>query len=164
MSGTADVGPVVAAPSTSVDLGDRLLERVEISATVAEELARQAVRHASGRGIAFSIAVTDRGGELVVLYRMDGASAATTRLATAKAWTACALGLPTEIWGRETLPEGSSWGLPFAAGGAFTALGGGIPARLGSVLVGAIGVSGGSIDDDIACARAALEAIGFEVS
>ncbi|MFQ5879623.1 MAG: heme-binding protein [Dehalococcoidia bacterium] len=103
-------------------------------------------------GITVTIAVVDAGGHLVALSRMDGARFPTTDIARGKAFTAAA-------FQRESAQMGQN---PFFATGPelggrrVVPLGGGIPIRQGDQVVGGVGVSGGTSDQDVECAQAGL--------
>jgi glc operon protein GlcG len=115
---------------------------------------------ASGRGLAVTIAVLDRGGHVVAQARMDGIHVGTVAVSIAKARTAVLYNRPT-----------SALAAAFAGGNTALAtlpelvlLPGGIPLVVGTSLVGAIGVSGAApeVDDAIAAAGAAAFHQGVE--
>lgn len=132
-------------------------------ATVALALARRLIAaaeaEADARGVRMGIAVVDPAGEPVAVSRMDGASPVALKLAVDKAFTAAAFNAPTDGWGEVTAPGGADWGLTSALGGRVLLLPGGLPLRVGGVLVGAIGVSGAAPAVDLACATAAVQAV-----
>lgn len=123
---------------------------LELALRTCEAAVRQAVRE----GALISVAVVDAGGHLVALQRMDGARIADPGLAQGKAHTAVAHRMPTADLAPLVLPGGELYGL---AGDRYVCVGGGLP--LGgadsSRVVGAVGVSGGTIAQDMACAEAA---------
>jgi uncharacterized protein GlcG (DUF336 family) len=133
-------------------------ERSVISAEGALGLIEAAQRAASSAGIAVSISVCDPGGLPVAFLRMDGAPLGTIGLATNKAYSAAMFATPTHVWhgilaGDEALREG------LLGTERFTTLGGGIPLLAGGALLGALGVSGGSVDQD----REVAESVVAEV-
>lgn len=123
----------------------------------AAALCAAAVKAATARGLAVSVAIADAGGNLVSFARMDDAEIAGTVLAPDKAYTAVANSAATHELARAALPGGPLFGLHAAAGGRFVVFGGGIPLRRDGRIVGAVGVSGAPDPaDDVACAEAAV--------
>jgi len=121
------------------------------------------VREAAAReGLAVSSAVCDRGGNAVASARMDGAALGAMALAVDKAYTAVLWQVPTGEFMQSTQPGGVDWGFNTTTGGRVVVYAGGMPIFAGSELVGGLGVSGGTGEQDEACARAALTAEGLE--
>lgn len=118
--------------------------------------ARRAVEAASAgadrHGLAVVVAVVDAGGTLVTMDRMDGAPLLSVDLAVDKAWTAVAFGIPTEQWWPLLRDDPAlAAGLPHRP--RLVIFGGGVPLRAGGALVGGIGVSGGTAQQDAAIAQ-----------
>jgi len=129
--------------------------------SLASRMTEAAVRHAAGLGVAVSAAVVDSGGHLVHFQRMDRAEIAGPTLAVDKAFTAVAHRIATAELGPLAGPDGELAGLAANGGGRYVVFGGGLPcwADAGTpdaIVVGGIGVSGGSVEQDIACAEAGL--------
>jgi uncharacterized protein GlcG (DUF336 family) len=116
-------------------------------------------RKASELQIPYNIAVVDAGGGLVAHERMDGAWLGSVDIAIDKAWTARAFDLSTEELARFTQSGQSGFGVNTTNGSRVVIFGGGIPIKVAGAVIGAVGASGGSVEDDIAVARAA--AAGF---
>lgn len=112
------------------------------------------------RSVLVSAAVVDAGGNLVAFGRMDGAEIAGPVLAVDKAFTAVANRLATSELGHLAAPGGELFGLHANAGGRFVIFAGGVPLVAGGEIVGGVGVSGASADDDEACARAGAAVLG----
>src|SRR3712207_1906283 len=104
-----------------------------------------------------SVAVADQGGHLVHFQRMDRAEIAGPTLAVDKAFTAVAHRIDTAELGTLTAPGGPLWGLQANGAGRYVVFAGGLPCWHGAVVVGGVGVSGGSAEEDLACARSALQ-------
>jgi uncharacterized protein GlcG (DUF336 family) len=108
-------------------------------------------------GAPMSIAVVDAGGYLVAFERMDGCSFLSCEIAIGKAWTAAAVGLTTAMFSQ--IAGGDT---AFLVGGAVVnhgrllAVPGGAPIRSGEAVVGAIGISGGTAEQDQQIADAAV--------
>jgi uncharacterized protein GlcG (DUF336 family) len=105
-----------------------------------------------------NVAVTDSAGVLAAFLRMPGAFLHSVEIAIDKAYTAASFGFPTNQWvdviGHD---EALRIGLPLRP--RLVVFGGGLPLRDGTVLIGGIGVSGGSAAQDEACAQAGVAAI-----
>jgi len=134
---------------------DGLLPAFSISAATAAAAISAAREAAAGHGIAVCIAVSDHGGHLVAFERMDGAPLLSVQLAQDKAYSVCAFqGLPTDEWWPLLEGEGAvRHGIVKTE--RLVVFGGGAPIRTpGGDLVGAVGVSGGSAEQDTSIARA----------
>lgn len=121
-----------------------------------------AARAADEAGLRVNIAVVDRSGVLAGFVRMAGAPLHSVEIAVDKAYTAASFGLETARW-HEALREHSEAvrdGLLRRP--RFVAFGGGVPIVLGGELMGGIGVSGASEEQDAMIARAGLAAIGAQ--
>ncbi len=110
-------------------------------------------------GQPMNIAVVDDGGHLVAFVRMDGAIKASIDISTRKARTSVLMNAPTGALGELTQPGAELWGLEATAGGLVT-FGGGVLLTDGEETVGAIGVSAGSVEQDVQVAEAGLAAFG----
>lgn len=124
----------------------------------AKQAIAAAEHKANAIGVPMVIAVVDAGGNLVAQHNMDGALLVSSSLAADKAYTAVALRIPTEELAGLVQPGGTLYGLGTSAGGRIITFGGGIPILEGGCVVGAIGVSGGSVTQDIEVAAAGLSA------
>ena len=125
--------------------------------STALELVTLAHQEAQRRTISVSAAVVDAGGHLVAFGRMDGAEIAGPTLATDKAFTAVAHSIATEELAVLAAPGGELFGLHSNGAGRYVIFGGGIPLHQDGAIVGGIGVSGSTSDNDIACAKRAVE-------
>ena len=122
-----------------------------------------AVRWAEEANLKVNVAVVDTGGNLAAFLRMPGGFLHSINIAIDKAYTAAGFGLPTSAW-TDALKSHSQAvrdGLPLRP--RMVCFGGGLPLRHEGRLIGGIGVSGGSEEQDEACARAGLIAIGLSV-
>ncbi|MDD2547833.1 MAG: heme-binding protein [Burkholderiaceae bacterium] len=120
-----------------------------------------AARFADQAGIKVNIAVVDAGGNLAGFLRMPGAFLHSIDIAIDKAYTAAGFGLPTSAW-TEALATHSPAvrdGIPMRP--RMVCFGGGLPLRYEGQLIGGIGVSGGSEQEDEACAKAGIAAMGL---
>lgn len=110
-------------------------------------------------GVAMNIAVVDTAANLVAFQRMDGAWLGSTDVALRKAKTSALFPLPSAVLGEMSQPGGPIYGVEGTNGGLVT-FGGGLPlAAADGTVVGAIGISGGMVDQDVAVAEAAAKAL-----
>jgi uncharacterized protein GlcG (DUF336 family) len=130
---------------------------------LAERFIAAAKAKAKQQGWAMSLAVTDPAGNLVALARMDGARWLTAGVAHSKAFTAATFGRTSrevaELAQSRTTLFSSIAGI---AGRPLLLAGGGLPVVINGELLGGVGASGGTEDQDIECAKAGLAAIGAE--
>ena len=114
--------------------------------------------YAAEVGIAVTAAVVDEAGRPIAVEKMDGAEAWTAEIALNKAYTATNFRLSTNTIRAEAR---RAWfrSLVVSSRGRILAAGGGMPIITGVVVVGAIGVAGGSDEQDALCCRAALAAL-----
>lgn len=110
-------------------------------------------------GVPVNIAVLDAGASLKAFGRMDGALLGSIDIALGKARTAALFGMRTEAIGEFCKPGGTSPGLENSNGG-LVVFAGGIPVQdAGGTLIGAVGVSGGAVAQDLDIAEAAAAAL-----
>ncbi len=102
------------------------------------------------------LAVVDGGGNLVAQQRMDGALLASVDISLNKAFTAVTLKMPTHQLAELSGPGQPLYGINATNQGRMVIFGGGFPLRSGDAIIGGLGVSGGSVEEDIEVARAAL--------
>jgi uncharacterized protein GlcG (DUF336 family) len=125
----------------------------------AEQIIAAAKHKATEIGISASIAVQDHGGHVVAFSRMDGAFLGSIDVAEKKARTAVLFGRETQDVWKFAKPDGPAHGIEFT-NGILVTFPGGIPLRAGDQnLIGAIGVSGGTVDQDYAIAQAGVAAL-----
>lgn len=127
-----------------------------VTLSIALELIAATHDEAFRRDAKISAAVVDAGGHLIAFGRMDGAEIAGPTLATDKAFTAVAHSIATEDLAVLAAPGGELFGLHSNGGGRYVIFGGGIPLHRNGVIVGAIGVSGSTSHNDVACAEKAV--------
>jgi uncharacterized protein GlcG (DUF336 family) len=110
-------------------------------------------------GQPMDIAVVDAGGNLKAHVRMDGALVGSIDIAINKAWTSVAFKLTTQDFGAGAQPGESIYGINTTNQGRAVIFGGGIPLERDGAIVGAIGVSSGTVDQDMAVAAAGVAAL-----
>jgi uncharacterized protein GlcG (DUF336 family) len=129
---------------------------VSLNLADARRLIAAGERKATELRTPYNIAVVDAGGGLVAQVRMDGAWLGSVAIAIDKAWTALAFDMPTEDLARITQSGQSGFGLNTTNGSRVVIFGGGIPIKVDGAVIGAVGASGGSVEDDIVVAQAAV--------
>ncbi|QKW22344.1 heme-binding protein [Kitasatospora sp. NA04385] len=106
-----------------------------------------------------NIAVVDAGGSLVAHVRMDGAQLGSVEHSIDKAHTSVLFRSPTGDLARDSEPGGQFWGMALSGLGRVLVFAGGVPLVSGGEVVGAVGVSGGSREQDGAVAEVAAAAL-----
>ena len=109
-------------------------------------------------GVPMNIAVVDEGSNLVAFVRMDGAWLGSIDIAQNKAYTARAFDMPTIDLAPLAQPGGPLYGIEASNHGLVIVFAGGIPLLSDGRVVGAIGVSGGAVEQDQAVAEAGVAA------
>jgi uncharacterized protein GlcG (DUF336 family) len=109
-------------------------------------------------GVPMNIAVVDEGSNLVAFARMDDAWLGSIDIAQNKAYTARAFDMPTKDLAPLVQPGGPLYGIEASNHGRLIVFAGGIPLVSGDRVVGAVGVSGGSVDQDQEVAEAGVAA------
>lgn len=133
-----------------------MLSIERLSLEDAEVLVEGATKAASDMGLPMCIAVMDEAGLLIAFQRMDGGKILSVQLAQDKAFTAAVSRRPTHYYNEHAVPGNLLFGIQTTWDGRFTTVGGGLPVEVDGVVVGAVGLSGGSPEQDIACAEAAI--------
>ncbi len=119
----------------------------------ANQIIRRTLDYARFKGVQAVVCVAGREGNPISVQVMDDAFVVSFELALKKAFTSAALKLPTHELGMLTAPQKEFEGLEEMLSGKIITLGGGYPIHSGEGVVGAIGVSGGTVEADIDIAR-----------
>ncbi|MEO1969888.1 MAG: heme-binding protein [Sphingomonadaceae bacterium] len=114
-------------------------------------------------GIAYNLAVVDAGGNLVAFERMDGAWVGSIDIALHKAFTARAFDMATDKLGAMATPDKSLFGIQNTNHGHVVIFGGGVPLKHDGKVIGAVGVSGGQVEQDLKVVEAAVSAFEKEL-
>src|SRR5262245_32988884 len=110
-------------------------------------------------GQPMNIAVADEGGNLVSHVRMDGAWIGSIDISINKAFTSRAFDIATKDLAQHSQSGGQFFGIHVSNHGRIMIFAGGIPLKQGGKVIGAIGVSGGSGEQDHAVAEAGAKAV-----
>jgi len=118
-----------------------------------------AINKAIEIGIDMDIAIVDDGGHLMLFTRMDNARITSINISIDKAFTAAAARKATSDYGKSVRNHGPAFGIQTSHQGRFCVVGGGLPLFVDSQIVGGIGCSSGTSDQDIVVAQAGLDAL-----
>jgi uncharacterized protein GlcG (DUF336 family) len=132
---------------------------MRISCALARLLGCIAEKKAADLGVPMSVAMVDSEGGLVFFSRMDGTLPVSTELSVSKAYTSAILRMSTEELGELAGPGGALYGIQHTHSGRIVLFGGGVPLRLQGRVAGAIGISGGTVDEDIQVAECVAECL-----
>lgn len=115
---------------------------------IADCLCRAVRQHAREQGLRVVAAVCDAGGNPVSVQRDDDAYIASVDIAMSKAYTSVSLKMSTEEVGRLAQPGAPLYGIQYSNGGKIMIFGGGMPLIRSGSIIGGLGVSGGSAEQD----------------
>jgi uncharacterized protein GlcG (DUF336 family) len=124
----------------------------------AKRIIEAAESKATEIGQPMNIAVADAGGNLIAHVRMDGAWLGSIDISIKKAFTSRAFDIATKDLADHSQSGGQFFGIHASNNGRIMIFAGGIPLKLDGKVVGAIGVSGGSGEQDHAVAKAGAAA------
>lgn len=150
--------------SMAVPITDGKALNMTTATGIATELAQEAlaagIRKCRELAEPSALAIVDAGGALLAFLRVDDAALSTLPLAQDKAYTAACLRSPTDQWMGLVQPGADLYGLELtSAGRPYVFFGGGLPVRKDGKVIGAVGVSGGPAETDIAIGRAMLDVL-----
>ena len=123
----------------------------------AKDVAARVEAAATEAGVPVTVCVVDVHGNVVLLHRMTGAGLFAVEISERKAYTAALVGQRTADLGPMALPGQPLYPLLMMSGGRFTSMGGGVPLLQDGHVVAGVGVSGGTVDQDVAIVEAALK-------
>lgn len=134
---------------------------MHVSYEEAQLVVEAAIKKAQETNTQMCIAVVDSGASLKAFARMNNAWVGSIDIAIKKAETACYFGMPTGEIGKLSQPEGPLFGIEHSNGGLVTFPGGLPIVNKDGILIGAIGVSGSSVENDHTVATAGVEVVGL---
>ena len=108
-------------------------------------------------GVPMCIAVVDESGNLIAFERMDGGKTTSVTIAQDKAFTAGAARKATHEYNAACVPGNLAFGIHTAMGGRLCVVGGGLPVIVDGDVVGGIGISSGTPQQDMECAQAGID-------
>ena len=146
-------GPVFAEDVQKLQLSG------DITLAQAQKVMAGALEFAKKQGVPMNIAIVDAGGNLKEFCRMDGAFLGSIDISAKKAKTARFFNMSTAQLGAASQPGQELYGIETTSGGLVIFGGGELLRNKDGVIIGAIGVSGGSVSEDTNVAKAGVEAL-----
>lgn len=110
-------------------------------------------------GVPYNLAVVDAGGALIAHARMDGAWLGSIDISIHKAFTARAFDMATEDLAKMAQSGKPLFGINSTNHEKIVIFAGGMPVKLGDVVIGAVGASGGTVDQDQKVVEAAISGL-----
>ncbi len=129
-----------------------------VTLSTAQAVVEAARKRAEEIGVPMNIAVVDDGNNLTAFARMDGAWLGSIDIAKNKAYTARSFDMSTKDLAPLCQPNQPLFGIQASNQGQLIVFAGGIPLQAGGKVVGAVGVSGGSVEQDHDVAEAGVAA------
>lgn len=130
-----------------------------LNLAVARTIIAAAEKRADEIGQPMNIAVVDGGGNLIAHVRQDGAWIGSVDISISKAWTSRAFDIQTKDLGDNSQPTQQFFGIHTTNGGKVAIFAGGVPLTRDGAVVGGLGVSGGSGEQDQTVAEAGAGAL-----
>lgn len=131
---------------------------IELNLQTAKKLAELAEEKAKEIKVPIVISIVDDGGNVILIHRMENSLLASIDLSLNKAYTSVSLKMSTDKLKDLCKPGEELYGIQHT-NNRFVIFGGGIPFVYKGKVVGAIGVSGGSVEEDICVCEYALREI-----
>jgi uncharacterized protein GlcG (DUF336 family) len=125
--------------------------------TIAKNTADRVEAESLNEDLPVAVTVIDTHGNVVLTHRMPGAPAFSLELAERKAYTSALVGMRTADLVPLVQPGAELYPLLAVSGGRYSAIGGGVPLTSEGQLIGGVGVSGGTTEQDVAIVEAALK-------
>jgi len=152
---------IASAASLAAPAYAQVVMQPNVSLGLAREIADAALKACNDLGFDTSVAVVDRAGQTVVLYRATTGSPQTAEMARRKAYTARMWRRSSAQWAEETLNDPARF--PQRDLADVLALSGGIPIMVGDDTIGGVGSAGSSLQQDNDCAQAGVDAVADQL-
>lgn len=133
-----------------------------LSLALAKRIANAAEEKASRLGVPIVISIVNSEGNLILLHKMEQALLVSTDIAINKAYTSVALKMSTDKVAPLIKPGSELYGLQWTNQNRIVAFGGGYPLRANNRIVGAVGISGGTVEQDMEIALHSLRVFELE--
>lgn len=148
-----ELGLVLAATLVAPVRAQGLVMQHNLSLGLAKTIAEAALAECKSKGFSTAVAVVDRAGQIMVILRDENASAQSAEMARRKAYTAKMFRSTTLDFQKRTMDPAYA---PQREVADILALGGGVPITVGNEVLGGVGSSGSSQEQDDACAKAGV--------
>jgi uncharacterized protein GlcG (DUF336 family) len=125
--------------------------------TIAKKVAERVEAESTKSKVPVAVSVIDIHGNMVLQHRMTGAPAFSLEISERKAYTSALVGMRTADLVPLVQPGQPLYPLIMVSGGRYSAMGGGVPLTAEGAVIGGVGVSGGTTEQDIAIVEAALK-------
>jgi uncharacterized protein GlcG (DUF336 family) len=129
-----------------------------LSLADARRLIAAGEKKATELGVPYNLAVVDAGGNLIAHVRMDGAWLGSVDISIHKAWTARAFDMATQELAKMAQAGKPLFGINSTNHEKVVIFAGGVPVKSGDTVIGAVGASGGTVDQDEKVVEAAVAA------
>lgn len=126
---------------------------------IAEKLIEAGMEKAKEIGVPMVLSVVDTGGNLVAFRRMKDSLLASIDISQGKAFTAVSLKTPTHEVAEQAQPGKALYGIEASNDGKIITFGGGYPLFVNGALIGGFGMSGGTVEEDMTCAKYAVDKV-----
>lgn len=138
-----------------------VITQKSISLEASQKLCCEAINKAKSLSISINVSVVDNKGLEMAFLRMENAFIHSIDIAKDKAYTSAGFGFATSTW-TQVFKDAPHLEQGFSNRARLVPFGGGLPIFDENQLIGAIGVSGGTEEEDVICAKYALEKLGFK--
>lgn len=152
--------PLLTIRASVILVRERMMNKSQQVQTITLAAAQQmaaAVQKATEINVAVVFSVVDRGGNTLLIQRMDEAFVSSCDISLNKAWSACSLKQGTHEITPAVQPGQSLYGLQLTNQQRIIIFGGGLPVIFNEQVIGAVGVSGGTVEQDQLLAQCALD-------
>ncbi|AOT71340.1 cob(I)yrinic acid a,c-diamide adenosyltransferase [Geosporobacter ferrireducens] len=151
------------------EVKNRVLEKLNqgqhktcLNLELAKKMAGAAEKKAAEIGVPIVFSVVDASGNLVLLHRMDDSLLVSIDISINKAYTAAAIRIPTHEVSPLVQPGAVLYGLQWTNSNKIVTFGGGYPLKENQHILGGIGVSGGTVEEDMIIASHVLKVFELE--
>lgn len=152
--------PLLTIRASVILVRERMMNKSQQVQTITLAAAQQmaaAVQKATEIKVAVVFSVVDHGGNTLLIQRMDEAFVSSCDISLNKAWSACSLKQGTHEITPAVQPGQSLYGLQLTNQQRIIIFGGGLPVIFNEQVIGAVGVSGGTVEQDQLLAQCALD-------
>ena len=129
----------------------------KLTLAFAVKMAELAEKKAREIEVPIVFSVVDDGGNIVLVHRMEDSLLASIDISINKAYTASSLKITTDSLGKLAHPGNSLYGIESTNNGRIVLFGGGYPVKASGKVIGGIGISGGTVDEDMIIGRYVMD-------